>query len=365
MFSSRSELRSVSRHLRSIRGGDMKQTSFWFLLFLACGSQAAAQTPYYQGKTIRVVVGYPAGSAHDLWARLIAPGLTKYIPGNPATVVQNMPGAGSMTATNYIYGVAKPDGLTLGVNNSALYFEQLLKKKEVQYDWSKFTWVGGTTPTSPLLYMWANTPYKTIHDVRTATVPPKCGASGTGNTGYYLPRLLEEAIGAKFQIVTGYEGGASIELAVERGEVQCRAFTIQVFYGREPFNTWRSKNQVRVLVYGGKKRDPRIPDTPLISELMDQYKVSDLNRRLVSVMLVSGEFGSAPMFAAPGTSAEQVRILRAAYAKALASPELVADAKKQGLEPELIPGDEMEALAKEVLNQPSEVITLMKKVMGE
>ena len=116
---------------------------------------------------------------------------------------------------------------------------------------------------------------------------------------------------------------------------------------------------------GGKKRDPRLPDTPLLSELMDQYKVSDLNRRLVSVMLVSGEFGSAPMFAAPGTPAEQVRILRAAYAKALTSPELVADAKKQGLEPELIPGDEMEALAKEVLNQPSEVITLMKKVMGE
>ncbi len=343
----------------------MKRTSFWFLLFLACGSQAAAQTPYYQGKTIRVVVGYPAGSAHDLWARLIAPGLTKYIPGNPATVVQVMPGAGSMTATNYIYSVAKPDGLTLGVNNAALYFEQLLKKKEVQYDWSKFTWVGGTTPTSPLLYMWANTPYKTIHDVRTATVPPKCGATGTGNTGYYLPRLLEETIGAKFQIVTGYQGGADIEIAVERGEVVCRAFTIQVFYGREPFHTWRSKNQVRVLVYGGKKRDPRIPDTPLISELMDQYKTSDLHRRLVTVMLGSGEFGAAPMFAAPGTPPELTKILRAGYAKAITSPELIADAKKQGLEPDLIHGDEMEALAKEVLNQPAEVIALMKKVMGE
>ena len=83
--------------------------------------------------------------------------------------------------------------------------------------------------------MWANTPYKTIHDVRTATVPPKCGVTGTGNTGYYLPKLLEETIGAKFQMVTGYQGGADIELAVERGEVQCRAFSIQVFFGREPF----------------------------------------------------------------------------------------------------------------------------------
>jgi len=343
----------------------MKKTGIGFLLIFFWAAELFAQTPYFQGKTIRIVVGYPAGSAHDLWARLIAPQLTKNIPGNPTTVVQNMPGAGAMTATNYIYSVAKPDGLTLGVNNAALYFEQLLKKKEAQYDWAKFTWVGSTTPTNPLLYMWANTPYKTIHDVRTATVPPKCGATGTGNTGYYLPRLLEETIGAKFQIVTGYEGGASIELAVERGEVQCRAFTVQVFFGREPFNTWRSKNLVRVLVQGGKKRDPRLPETPLINELLDQYKTSEANRRLVTVMMGSGEFGAAPMFAAPGTPPDLTRILRAGYAKAITSPELIADAKKQGLEPELIHGDEMEALAKEVLNQPAEVIAAMKKVMGE
>lgn len=342
----------------------MKRIGLGFLFLLLYCSPISAQAPYFQGKTIRIVVGYPAGSAHDLWARLIAPQLTKQIPGNPATIVQQMPGAGSMTATNYVYSVAKPDGLTLGINNAALYFAQLLKQQEVQYDWSKFSWVGSTTRTSPLLYMWANTPYKTIHDVRTASLPPKCGATGTGNTGYYLPRVLEETIGTKFQLVTGYQGGADIEIAVERGEVQCRAFTIQVFYGREPFNTWRSKNLVRVLVYGGKKRDPRIPDTPLISELLDYYKSSDLHRRLVTVMLGSGEFGAAPMFAAPGTAPELIKTLRAGYAKALTSPELVAEAKKQGLEPDLIDGDEMEALAREVLNQPSEVISLMKKVMG-
>jgi tripartite-type tricarboxylate transporter receptor subunit TctC len=343
----------------------MKKTTVWLLSILLWAVEASAQTPYFQGKTIRIVVGYPTASAHDQWARLIAPQLTKHIPGNPATIVQNMPGAGSLTATNYVYSVAKPDGLTLGVNNAALYFEQLLKKKEVQFDWAKFTWVGSTTPTSPLLYMWASAPYKTIHDVRTASVAPKCGVTGTGNTGYYLPKLLEETIGAKFQLVLGYEGGASIELAVERGEVQCRAFTIQVFFGREPFHTWRSKNLVRVLVQGGKKRDPRLPETPLISELMDQYKVSEANRRLVTVMMGSGEFGAAPMFAPPGTSPELTKILRAGYAKALTSPELIADAKKQGLEPELIPAEEIEALAKEVLTQPADVIASMKKVMGE
>ena len=291
--------------------------------------------------------------------------MPKHIPGNPAAVVQNMPGAGSMTATNYVYSVAKPDGLTVVVNNAALYFEQLLKRKEVQYDWSKFTWVGSMTPTSAMLYMWAAAPYKTIHDVRTAAVPPKCGATGTGNMSYYLPKLLEQTIGAKFQLVSGYEGGASIELAVERGEVQCRAFSVQTFFGREPFNTWRSKNLVRVLVQGGKKRDPRLPETPLLSELMDQYKVSEANRRLVTVVLGSGEFGTAPMLAPPGISADRVKILRAAYAKALTSPELVADAKKQGFDAELIHGDDLEALAKEVMNQSADVIAEMKKVMGE
>ena len=343
----------------------MKKIGLLFALTLFWSAYAAAQTPYFQGKTIRVIVGYPAGSAHDIWGRLVAPQLTKHVPGNPATVVQIMTGAGSMTAANYVYGVAKPDGMTLGVINAALYFEQLLKKKEVQFDWQKFSWIGSSTPTRPLLYMWANTPYKTIQDVRTATVAPKCGVTGTGNSGFYFPKLLEQTLGAKFQLVTGYQGGADIELAVERGEVQCRAFTVQVFFGREPFNTWRNKNQVRVLVQGGKKRDPRLPDTPLLSELMDQYKTADSDRRLVAVMLGSGEFGSAPMLATPGIPLEHVKTLRAAYAKAIASPELIAEAKKHGLDAELIHGDELEALAKEVLSQPAEVIASMKKVMGE
>ena len=276
-----------------------------------------------------------------------------------------MTGAGSMVATNYIHNVAKPDGLSLGVINAALYFEQLLKKKEAQFDWTKLTWIGSTTPTSPILYMWANTPYKTIHDVRTASVPPKCGSTGTGNTGYYLPKLLEQTIGARFTLVTGYQGGAEVELAVERGEVQCRAFTIQVFFGREPFNTWRSKNLVRVLVQGGKKRDPRLGETPLLSELMDQYKTGDADRRLVKVMLGSGEFGSTPTIGSPGIPAEIVKILRAGYAKAMTSAEIIAEAKKQGFNAEHIPGEDLEALAKEVMSQPADVIASMKKVMGE
>ncbi|HEV8344147.1 MAG TPA: tripartite tricarboxylate transporter substrate-binding protein [Candidatus Binatia bacterium] len=343
----------------------MKNMGYGLLVFLLWSSGARAQTPFYQGKTIRIVVGYPAGSAHDQWARLIAPYLSKYVAGNPNTIVQNMAGAGSMVAANYVYNVARPDGLTLAVVNAALYFDQLLARKEVQFDWSKFAWIGSSTPTNAILYMWADTPYKTIHDIRKASVPPKCGATGTGNTGYYLPKLLEQTIGAKFNLVTGYQGGADIELAVERGEVQCRAFTIQVFFGREPFHTWRSKGLVRVLVQTGKKRDARLPDVPLLTELMDQYQTAQSSRRLATVMLGSGGFGSCPTISSPGVPEEQLKPVRAAFAKALNSPDLVAEAKKKGLEAELISGEELEGLAREVTTQSPEVIGLIRKLVGE
>jgi tripartite-type tricarboxylate transporter receptor subunit TctC len=341
----------------------MRKILFGLLLGVFWSSPLAAQTPYYQGKTIRILVGYPAGSAHDMWGRLVASQLTKHIPGNPATVVENRPGAGSMVTANYIYNVAKPDGLSLGVVNAALYLDQLQKRPEVKFDWSNYSWVGSSTPTNALLYMWGAAPYKTIQDVRSATVPPKCGVTGTGNTGYYFPKLLEQAIGTKFQLVTGYQGGAEIEIAVERGEVQCRAFSVQVFFGREPFHTWRSKNLVRVLVQTGAKRDPRLPDTPLFSELMEQYQTAESYRRLSKVLLGSGEFGSAPMIASPGMPPEQLKTLRDGYAKGLNDPDLISEAKKKRLDPELIQGSDLQALAKEVLVQPPEVIALMKKVM--
>jgi len=122
---------------------------------------------------------------------------------------------------------------------------------------------------------------------------------------------------------------------------------------------------VRVLVQGGKKRDPRLPDTPLLREIMDQYKASDADRRLGTVMLGSGEFGSAPTIGSPGIPAEIVKILRAGYAKAMMSAELIAEAKKQGFDAEHIPGEDLEALAKEVMSQPADVIASMKEVMGE
>ena len=214
--------------------------------------------------------------------------MPKYIPGNPNIIIQNVAGAASLIAANQLYNIAKPDGLSLGAIYPALYLDQLVKRPEVKYDWNKFAWIGSPVSSNHMMYMRADTPYKTIDDVRAAAQPPKCGTSGVTSTGYYIPKLLEEAIGAKFDIVAGYQAGLDVELAVERGEVVCRSFTITTFHSREPFFTWRKKNFVRVLYQTGTKRDARLKEVPTMYEIMDRYKTrgagaqarqGDLNRQ--------------------------------------------------------------------------------------
>jgi len=249
------------------------------------------------------------------------------------------------------------------VSQPALYFDQLVGRKEVQFDWQKFTWIGNTTVSHHLLYMRADTPYKTIEDIRKAAVAPKCGAEGTASSAYYLPKLLEETIGAKFNVVTGYNSGTDVDLAVERGEVQCRAFTIAAFFAREPFATWRKKGFVRVIIQTGKKRDSKLPDVPTLPELMDQTKTSDSARRLASVILAANEIGR-PIIATPGIPADRVQILREAFVKAVNDPELLADAKKKRLEFDPVSGEDLQTLASEIVTQPPEVIERMKKLLG-
>ena len=176
----------------------------------------------------------------------------------PISSFKTCPGAGSMIAANHVYYVADPDGLTIGAIFPALYFDQIVGRKEVKYDWAKFAWIGSPVTSNHLLYMRADTPYKTIADVVKTSTPPKCGASGTGSTGYYVPKLLDEVIGSKFDVVLGYQAGQDIDLAVERGELACRALTVTAFFAREPFIRWRKNSFVRVLVQSGHKRDGRL-----------------------------------------------------------------------------------------------------------
>ena len=324
-----------------------------------------AQANYYQGKTIRVIVGYQAGDSHDQWARTYTRYLGKYIPGNPNFLVQNMPGAGGMIAANYIYNIAKQDGLTMGTIGGALYFAQLIGRSEVKYDWNKFTWIGTPERSGFLLFMRTDAPYKTLDDLRNASEPPRCSATGVGSSGYDIPRVLEDTLGLRFKVISGYPGGADQDLAMERGEVHCRAFTIDAFFGREPFPTWVKKGFVRVVMQMERKRHPKLADVPTIWELMDQYKVPESKRRLASVYLNSGLFGSRPIVSTPGLSAEQAKILRDAYVKTLKDPEFLDEIAKRGWTVDPVSGEDLQTLAKEVTSQPPEVVEWLKKLLAK
>jgi tripartite-type tricarboxylate transporter receptor subunit TctC len=319
---------------------------------------------FYQGKTITLVAGTTAGSQYDAHARLIAQHWGKHIPGNPDFVVQNMAGAGSLIAANHLYNVAKPDGLTITSIIPAIYFNQLAGRKEVRFDYPKFNWIGSVDRSDNLIYMRSDTPFKTIYDVRRAAQPPKCSATGTGTIGHYMPKLLNETIGTKFDIVLGYPGGPEMDLAVEKNETQCRAFTHAAWFSGEPYRTWRANGFAHVLIQTGRKRDERLPQVPTLNELMDEFKTEEVGRRLAKVILASGEFGR-PYLLPPALPTEWLKILREAFMKLMADPAFLADVKKRGLEVEPSTGEELEKLAKEVMTQPPEVIERMKKLLGK
>jgi tripartite-type tricarboxylate transporter receptor subunit TctC len=318
-----------------------------------------AQAPFYQGKSITLIIGNQAGGQYDLWARLIANHIGKQIPGNPNVIVQNMPAAGSLVAANYLYNVAKPDGLTIGAVIPGIYTDQLIGRKEAQFDWTKFNWIGTPEQTEWLFITRADSPYKSIDDMRSATEPPKCGTTGSGSFVHQVPKLLEEVLGMKLTLVSGYAGGPDVDVAIERGEVRCRSISVTAFFGREPYITWAKKGFVRPLAQTGKKRDPLVENVPTIYELMDQYKTPEIGRRLAAVMLASNIFGR-PWLTPPGVPAERVKILREAWNKTLNDTEFLADTKKRRWPVAPVAGEELDSLAKQVITQPAEVVQRLK-----
>lgn len=324
----------------------------------------AQQEPFYQGKTIKVVVGFTSGGFYDRWSRLLARFVPKYLPGAPEMIVQNMPGAGGLIAANHVYNVAQPDGLTVGMTSYGMYLDQMVGRKEVQYDVRKFHWIGSPEKSDVLMYMRSDAPYKSIEDIRKASTPPKCGSTGTAGTDYILARLLEDTLNAKIETVLGYPGGSEIDLAVEKGEVQCRGLTAAPFFGREPFISWRKRNFVNVLLYGGLKRDPRIPDTPTIYEIFDKLNTPEESRRVADVILRGGDFGR-PWVMPPATPLEVVKTMRAAYAKAMTDSALLDEAKQTKLDVEYVPGEELQKLAEKMMSQPPGVVQRVKTLLGK
>ena len=245
-----------------------------FIVMSFAGQSAAKD--FYEGKTIRILVCCSPGGFYDRWARLFARHMGQYIPGKPDIIVQNMPGAGSLIAANYVYNIAKQDGTAIVMPLAGLYLDQVVGRKEVRFDMAKFQWIGTQEVSHSVLFCRSDSKYKSIDDlVKMKDDPAKLGNTGTSGNSYLLGKVLEKAVGANFKMVMGYPGGSEIDLAVERNEVSCRGLSIPPFFGREPYLTWHKKKFARPLVQTGRERDSRMKDTPTIHELMEQHNTSE------------------------------------------------------------------------------------------
>jgi tripartite-type tricarboxylate transporter receptor subunit TctC len=321
---------------------------------------SAAETDFYKGKEIKILVGARPGVAYDIYARLIGRHAEKHIPGTPRIIVENVTGARSLVVANQVYG-AEPDGFTLGAISPDLYFSQLLGRKEVHFDWSRFAWIGTPDRSHHLLYMRTDTPYTSIAAIASHGGAPKCGASGAYSTAGLLPKVLEKIFGARFTMVAGFDEGPDVDRAVERGDIQCRVLTISGFFSHEPYPTWLKNGFIRILLQTGRERDPRLPEAPTIYELMDQHDVDVTSRGLTDVVLSAALFGR-PLVAPPRTPLERVAILREAFLRAVNDPDLLEEAERKNLLVVPASGAELENLAREVTAQTPQIVGQLRKL---
>jgi tripartite-type tricarboxylate transporter receptor subunit TctC len=288
----------------------------------------------------------------------------KYIPGNPDVMVQNMPGASSVIAANYVWGVAKPDGLTILASHNNLYLSQLAGHKEVKFDLTKFNWIGSLENDDMIIFVRADSPFKSMTDVVRASDPPKCGSTGAGSADYVMSKLLTETIGAKIDHVLGYPGSNEIGLALERGEINCMGLTIANYFARDQYASWYKNKFVRMLAQGGHKRDPRLADAPTIYELMDEFKTAPTKRRVAEAMNQGADW-ARPFLVAQATPADRVQTLRNAFDRATKDPELLAEAKKLRVDITPVRGERLQKMAKDVMSQPPEVVEQVKRLFVE
>src|SRR5262245_59989408 len=330
-------------------------TRLWLVAAIACAALALgpagpahAQATFYEGKTITVVIGATGGSL-NVSARIVARHLGKYVPGNPTVIVQNMTGAAHLVATNHVFNVAKPDGLTLLAANPNVGIAQLSKVDTVRFDVRKFEWLGSSGSDGVVLAIRADLPYKTFDELRRADRELVAGTTGPGSNAHDFPLLLKEFAGAKFKMVSGYPANADILLAIERKEVDVwAAFASTVRPAAD-------RGAVRPLVRS------RVPSPGFVQLPVDEDLATDLlGKAIMGIRAIPQALGRA--FAAPpGTPADRVALLREALAKTLRDPELKAEGEKAQIEFQHIPADEVLKGFDALLQQRPEVLKEMEK----
>jgi len=315
------------------------------MLFSLSESWAA---PYYEGKTIRLIVGNSPGGGYDRLARLFARYLPKYIPGKPTVIVENMPGGATIIAANYVYNVARPNGLIIGALGRGLPFAQLLKAEGVKFDMAQYGWIGSTAVEATVLTLRSDLPYKTAQDLIKASAPIVIGTTGPAESSHQFATLLKEFLGMNLKLIN-YLSGAEINLAIERKEVDGRASS---YSGIKPYI---ERGVVRPVIRG-RVAEPGVEKLPV-----DEDLCSDPIGKTIMSLRSAPERMGRPYVTAPKTPADIMKTLTTAFAKVAKDPEVLAESRKLLMQVEYVSGEECLKITNNILHQPEKIVREVAK----
>jgi tripartite-type tricarboxylate transporter receptor subunit TctC len=330
-------------------------TGIVLALPLANGAQAESVADFYRGKTVNIIVGYSVGGGYDLYARTMSTYLSKYIPGNPSVVVQNMAGAGSLKAANYLFNVAPKDGTVFGTFGRGLAMEPLIGTSATQYDSTKFFWLGSGTNELSVFAMWHTSPVKTWNDMMTKSFT--VGGEGSGSDPDVYAAILKNIFGAKLKLISGYPGTAEVALALERGEVEGRAsWSWSSLKSMRP--DWITEKKVHFPVQLNLDKNLDLPDVPVALE----FATNDRERQILKMVLSRQTMGR-PFAAPPGMPEDRQQALRKAFDDTLKDPAFLAEAKARSMEVNPVSGADVQKLVSELYQTPKDVIAEAKRAI--
>src|SRR5215213_174113 len=311
---------------------------------------------FYRGKQLSLVIGTSAGNDYDYRGRLIARHMGRHIPGEPSIVPRNMPGAGGINAANWLASIAPRDGTTLHMLMSNMMGAQAVGTHGVQFDTRKFRWIGNTTSSPNVTNSWHTTGVASIDQVKTREFI--LGAPA-GTAGVTYGTVMNALAGTKFKIVTGYPGGNEVNLAMERGEVEGRGSNSWASW-KSTKPEWLKEKKIIMLVQVGLKRDPELPDVPLLLELV----TNDLDRKVMTFLSAETAISRA-LVTTPDVPPERIEALRRAFDATMKDPQFLAEAEKAKMDIGPMTGEESQKIADSIVNTPSEVIDRAKVVLGD
>jgi tripartite-type tricarboxylate transporter receptor subunit TctC len=316
------------------------------------GAQADVVSDFYRGKTVNVLIGVGAGGEYDLQARLVARHIGRHIPGNPSVVTQNMTGASGLKMQNYLYVQAPRDGTYVGMSQNAFPAAQAAGLPGIQFDAAKFAWLGAIAPVVETMTVWHTSGIVSIDDARKRETV--AGATSKGAITYIYAAMMNEFFGTRFKIVTGYNGGNEINLAMERGEVEARNNTWSSWKTTKP--AWLKDKKITIIAQAG----PRAPD--LDAPSVEQLAKTAEDRRVIE-LVVSGTQLGRPLFITPGVPEERVRALRAAFDATMKDPEFLADAASLNFDVAPVSGEALQKIVEKVLDTPKDLAARARRLL--